>query len=891
MENNDSMRNQIYLAALLHDIGKFYQRADENLFLNGKRNNQTEIGDVSFALAQSICPAKENGRFGYHHVVWTSEFFERKSKQFKALNLLKGTFDPLKETDNNLINLSVNHHRPQTPIQAIVSLADWWSAGIDRTHPQTFEKEEWEDDTKIQWGKERYKKIPLYSIFNCINEGKLNNVFKLSSLDIEEKNFQFPKKIEGNLNANDKGLYNQLWKNFFDEFDELPSDSVNGFTESLLYLLKKYTWSIPSNTMDMANVSLYEHFKTTAAFADCLFSYYSKHENDFNWNNNNKRLTLNKGVFPVLLVGCDISGIQKFIYNISSRKAAQSLKGRSFYLQLLIDSIIQKIISHKDIQATIGHVIYSSGGVFYMLLPNNSEVLNALTEIKAEIENELWNEHKGKIFVNLASVPFAFLTKEKIIDYKGNTYQSTNLGGLWKRLAEELFKQKNQKFKTLLVENFEEFFSPENEKLTTGGDVKVCAVTGEELSVSAQNKIENTDCIVGKAVADQVALGKALRDADFLITYKGPKDESKYLNNSLCPKMEVVGIDNYLFDQKELTRNNAEFRRITSADVSRVKKLNNINFLNAKIKGQKVSYGFQFYGGNHQAMDNNHKPKTFEELTQIIPGDTTSESYLGILRMDVDNLGNIFINGLPEKQRTFAAYATLSFQLDLFFSGYLNTIREKYKDWVNILYSGGDDVFAVGRWQEIIEFTADIRDAFKKFVGRNDITISGGIAIVNNKFPIAKAAELAGEAEAASKKFKNKNAITFLGETVSWDKEYEIVAIYKNNFVDMINSHNMSRSILHKLMQFASIQQYNKRMIIEYNDFKPDLSYKWNTLYYLKRFRDRYKSDGDLTAFIKNLEISLFADDGRNYELVSLAARWAELELKFFNTLKIENYE
>ena len=883
MENNDSMRNQIYLAALLHDIGKFYQRADENLFLNGKRNNQTEIGDVSFTLAQSICPAKENGRFGYHHVVWTSEFFERKSKQFKALNLLQGTFDPLKETDDNLINLSVNHHKPQTPKQAIVTLADWWSAGIDRTQPHTFEKEEGADDRKIQWGKERYKKIPLYSIFNSIKDGKFNNAFKLSILDIGEKNFQFPKMIEGILNANDNGLYNQLWKKFFEEFDELPYDSVNGFTESLLYLLKKYTWAIPSNTMDMANVSLYEHFKTTAAFADCIYSYYSKHETEFNWNNNDKRLTIKNGVFPVLLVGCDISGIQKFIYNISTSKAAQSLKGRSFYLQLLIDSIIQKIITHEDIQATIGHVIYSSGGIFYMLLPNNTEVLRALAEIKGEIEKELWNEHKGKIFVNLASVPFAFLTKERTIDYQGNNDKSTNLGGLWKKLAEELLKQKNQKFKTLLIDNFDEFFCPENEKLTTGGEVKVCAVTGEELSISAQIKIENLDCIVSKAVADQIALGKALKDADFLITYKDPKDESKYLNNSLCPKMEVVGIDNYLFNKQELIKDNAD-RRITSADVSRVKKFNNTNFLDAKIKGQKISYGFQFYGGNQQAM-NNYKPKTFEGLTQKNPDDASSETYLGILRMDVDNLGNIFINGLPEKQRTFAAYATLSFQLDLFFSGYLNTIREKYKDWVNILYSGGDDVFAVGRWKEIIEFAADIRDSFEKFIGRDDITISGGIAIVNNKFPIAKAAELAGEAEKFSKKFENKNAITFLGETVSWDKEYDIVLMYKNSFIDMINSHHMSRSILHKLMQFASIQQYNNRMVLEDTSFKPDLSYKWNTLYYLKRFRDR-KVDRDITIFIKNLEISLFADNGRNYELVSLAARWAELEMKFFNTLK-----
>ena len=40
-------------------------------------------------------------------------------------------------------------------------------------------------------------------------------------------------------------------------------------------------------------------------------------------------------VFKQLFVGGDLSGIQKFLYNISSKKAAVSLKGRSCYLRKL----------------------------------------------------------------------------------------------------------------------------------------------------------------------------------------------------------------------------------------------------------------------------------------------------------------------------------------------------------------------------------------------------------------------------------------------------------------------------------------------------------------------------------------------------------------------------
>ena len=115
--------------------------------------------------------------------------------------------------------------------------------------------------------------------------------------------------------------------------------------------------------------------------------------------------------------------------------------------------------------------------------------------------------------------------------------------------------------------------------------------------------------------------------------------------------------------------------------------------------------------------------------------------------------------------------------LDYFFSGYLNVIRERYKADVNILYAGGDDVFAIGRWKQLLLFARDVRTEFTRFVGRRDVTISGGIVIVDRKFPIAKAAELAGDAEDAAKKFKGekKNALNLFGENISWEDEFNFV--------------------------------------------------------------------------------------------------------------------
>jgi len=205
----------------------------------------------------------------------------------------------------------------------------------------------------------------------------------------------------------------------------------------------------------------------------------------------------------------------------------------------------------------------------------------------------------------------------------------------------------------------------------------------------------------------------------------------------------------------------------------------------------------------------------------------------------------------------------------------LNTIRKRdnFINDVNIIYSGGDDVFAVGKWNKLIEFAEAIRSDFKKFVGRNDISISGGIAIVGDKFPIAKAAEMAGDAESAAKKFgPEKNAFNMFGETISWGKEFEFVKDYKSQFVELCDEkgENMPRSILHRIMTFADMKK------------RGEISYVWNTAYFLKRFSSG-KSD-KIKSFCRNLSTELI-ELPRNYELIALAARWTELELKKRNNV------
>ena len=185
----DKNRQLIYLGALLHDIGKFYQRADKKFF-----DKYNELSEYSKKLANDICPINDFGSFGYQHVIWTNEFFIKFKQKFESIPGVQNNLYSDSNIDN-LINFACNHHRPQSKEQALISLADGWSAGIDRIDADDLKRIDY-GTKKLNWGKNRYKTIPLYSIFNDIYNGKYDNTFKLKSLNIESENDIFPRKIE-----------------------------------------------------------------------------------------------------------------------------------------------------------------------------------------------------------------------------------------------------------------------------------------------------------------------------------------------------------------------------------------------------------------------------------------------------------------------------------------------------------------------------------------------------------------------------------------------------------------------------------------------------------------------------------------------------------------------
>ncbi|MCM8820268.1 MAG: hypothetical protein NC925_05680, partial [Candidatus Omnitrophica bacterium] len=320
--------------------------------------------------------------------------------------------------------------------------------------------------------------------------------------------------------------------------------------------------------------------------------------------------------------------------------------------------------------------------------------------------------------------------------------------------------------------------------------------------------------------------------------------------------------------------------------------LNQTDFIKKNLKNN--TYRFEFYGGNDYPVDENGHPKTFEELAK-----GTSFDRLGILRMDVDNLGKIFAEGFAPELRTFSRLTSLSRNLDFFFKGYLNTIwnkeEEEYNKDTYILYSGGDDLFVLGRWDKIINFAYDVKEAFQKFTNSTEFGITGGIAIEKPKFPIRRGALNAGTLEHKAKDFcieKNKvdeqykkpyqkNAFALFGVPLSWQSDFEKVKELKEQILKFLKDKSLPHSFINKLKLLYIMQQHQI-------NHKQNESWRWICAYNLKRTTE-YIQHQEVKDWINLLKTSIFTDSynqtplNSNHtflKLLTIAARWAELEHK-----------
>lgn len=210
------------------------------------------------------------------------------------------------------------------------------------------------------------------------------------------------------------------------------------------------------------------------------------------------------------------------------------------------------------------------------------------------------------------------------------------------------------------------------------------------------------------------------------------------------------------------------------------------NYLIMRLNNQKLAGMYYrpvtiYSSVNNVPLQETGEVKTFGEIADLAQG----SKKLGILKADVDTLGFLFSEGLRKDdcaEVPVSRVNTLSRMLDLFFGGCIqNLIQSKYPD-VYCVFSGGDDLFFIGPWNEMPALAIDINRNFHEYTADNPcISLSAAICMAEGGGHIATLAE---RCEQRLKEVKQsadqiifpggagRNGVYFQGKVMAW-KDFE----------------------------------------------------------------------------------------------------------------------
>ncbi|OUC09673.1 hypothetical protein RY27_01465 [Litorilinea aerophila] len=858
----------IALAGLLHDIGKLMLRASVAGRYTWERTAQ--------------------GDFGYKHAMLSATFVE----VLVPAQWRKEVLGPVGY-----------HHKPQSRRDRIVQLADHLSAAERNDGLQA-------DQPRVEHPRQ------LLSIF-CQPEADdqmlpttQRRYLPLQPLRLEEEAL-FPKD---ELSPDEVWRrYEALWDGFRRAAEALRDAHANGgdlptYLESMLLLLQRYTWCVPSAYYgSLPDISLYDHSRMTAALAAVL----DRPEVDDAWLEAMKQKPEASPREVALLVGGDVSGVQEFIYTITASGATPSLRGRSFYLQLLTEAVARYVLRRLDLPIT--NLIYAGGGNFYLLARPGD--LAHLTAIQREISRVLLQHHRGALYVAVAGLPL-----------QGADFFSGRISEAWGRLHEHIQQAKLRRFGELEPSELAQLFLP----LGHGGNKEQqCQVCGLEHPNTKAERAGADAEPVHKCPACLAfeELGDALRRARWLQWTEGkPGAEAMALDLTAPPGtydqvLAAFGLEAALLERAPEAAPTAARQVLLAIDddglaeiqptpqtaVGRRLLVNTTPLLTSDER-QALLQDPHFPEEERRQLPLAGRVKPFSVLEHGSRG----IQRLGVLRMDVDNLGALFQRGLGE-QASLSRVAMLSFAISLYFEGWVAKLAEEVNQATRRLpaqggrlyaiYAGGDDLFFVGSWDAVVELAIAVRrDLTRYAAGHPGIHASGGIALVGGKYPLYQAAEDAKRAEEQAKALhwrlngvhRRKDAISFLGVALPWTlfgmedeaemPNLETVHGLMHELTGLVQE-GAPKALLRRLVEFYGEHTEAQRrwQLTQGQSGWVDDSqvvwgrWIWRSVYTLKRMEERTRQNGPVRQRLAALRGALHARDYRLFQRLGVAARWAEL--------------
>ena len=762
---------------MFHDIGKFYQRT------RGTEAKE-QVKAVYRWYAEGI------GRNYDTHSDWSAYFLR------SAM------------ADSLIESIALRHHRPESDLERLVTIADRLSA------------KERDDHSEEEKGKRRdVSDVGLHSVLASIS-GVRSEQGTVGYKHLRYNPIENPWPTGRPGLAAGAAAYEECWQNFTEAVRNALHDKPQGIRRfwRMYQLLHDYTHTIPSAAYyNRPTISLYDHSRTTAAIACALY------RQQLNGRELESLLnTIGTGGQDrelVLLVSGDISGIQDFVYDISARGAAKGLRGRSFYLAQLTEITATYLLRREKLYPC--NLLWAGGGHFFLFLP--ASAAERLESYRQHIEQLLYTAHQGKLSLALSGITL----KARDLDPKRFFDQMEKLSN-----ASE--QQKGRKFLELIRNDPKAVLGPRYE------GQQVCTICG------SQTDTDDEKCSL---CLDFEQLGQELAHAR----------DGNWANETFLP----IGFDRIEKPMQTVAEIWAclgyQLRfsdRLVPGVINAV-----INCPKLPRKADRI-----FWLANSAPRLSDGSIASFEDLAQRSEG----IQRWGVLRGDVDNLGNVFREGLGS-DRSPSKVAALSREISFFFNVAFNQTCKEFNDQLYIIYAGGDDFFLVGSWSVLPIAAAKIDQEFRRYCSENpNLTLSCGISIPpTDKYPLHKAAAAAGRELNEKAKRGSKNQISFLGKAFSWGELEEIKRV-KDLVYEAITEYQVSRALI-----FQIYAACGEQMACQQGQYP--INRIWRLLYALARLSARHRGSGEI---MKRLEQAIIASPTMVSDNSVYAARWAEMELR-----------
>jgi len=493
-----------------------------------------------------------------------------------------------------------------------------------------------------------------------------------------------------------------------------------------------------------------------------------------------KRLTSDEELgSDLLLISGDFWGIQKFIFDgITTSKASKILRSRSAMVQLITYAVVDRI--KKEFKGS--DTLLFGAGKFMILAKNEDRygiggfspekdeakaVVSKLDKVQKELDSYFLKSFFGQNGFILSSQK---ITKDKLTNQKESMEEDLDA------LSRDNERKKLNKFDLLNCSDSDILIDQLKEiTITDNTSCKFCNKRIETNRVDEETKA----C---KVCFYQIELGKKLTKNRYVSIFNSSKLEIK-------ENIEIIKFGNiyyYASFSNDLNNLKGEVFDISSDKFFDYPKWSLNSYVNKYDNNEIISFSA------YLNEDNREDGKVIS-------------SGLMALKADIDKLGDTFRELYKED---FKKFNRLSREVEFFFSDYITSLLEDKN--IYTVFAGGDDLFIIGEYQEIVQIAKDIRTEFLKFsLGKTKISM--GLVMFKPTTPITFVSDMADKAEKRAK--IERDSIDIFGVSMKFEEFTKIENDFKE-VTDFLEKENDDKtSFYYRIIELCDMKSNIKQDI------------------------------------------------------------------------------